>query len=216
MRQTASMINASNKLYSPIEYLKLKGTLDLSKEHFYSDWLSVANTTKNHQLIASNLVNIFAEHLKNNEAATVTGQDDAPPYLLYSDGVRFEAIKDRFYPSPDLFITQYPDEDCPVGFKREPLLAVEVLSKITDEFDRHCKLKKYMQVPTLQVYLMVSQYTFRVELYTRSQTSAPWGYENFDALESLVSIPLINLETTVAEIYHNTGIAPKAFPPPKK
>lgn len=211
------MVNASNKvILTPLEYLELKSTLDISKEHFYSDWLAVANTTKSHQLIASNLVNIFSEHLKNNDAASISGQTDAAPYLLYSNGVRFEAIKDRFYPSPDLFITQYPDENCPVGYKREPILAVEVLSKITDEFDRHCKFKKYLQVPTLQSYLLVSQYTFRVELYTRNQSNDQWEYQNFNLMDSEISIPLIKLNTSLEEIYKDTGIIPKSFPPVKK
>lgn len=211
------MVNAANNVnLTPLEYLELKSTIDISKEHFYSDWLAVANTTTNHQLVAANLVNIFSKHLEENDAVSISGQADAAPYLLYSNGVRFEAIKDRFYPSPDLFITQYPDEDCPVGYKRAPILTVEVSSKITDEFDRHCKLKKYLQIPTLQTYLLVSQYTFRVELYTRESDSDQWDYQNFDLVDSQVSIPLIKLDTSLEEIYQNTDIVPKVFPPKKK
>lgn len=49
----------------------------------------------------------------------------------------------------------------------EPTLLVEVTSKSTEKKDRGVKLEDYLQIPTLQQYLIVSHLRRELELWTR-------------------------------------------------
>lgn len=202
-------MNASNKsTYTPEEYLELKGSLDIKKEPYYSDLFLYPNSSNHHELISNNLVQLFSQHLPTPQNET----EEALAYHLYYNGVRFEAIKDRFYPSPDIFITQTPADEALIGFKKDPVMIGEVLSKMTDEFDHHFKLKKYINLPSLKYYLLVTQYTFRIELYTRYEDSDQWTYQSIDSPDSMVSIPALKFEASAQEIYQGTNITPKKFP----
>lgn len=54
-----------------------------------------------------------------------------------------------------------------------PTLLVEVTSKTTEKKDRGVKLEDYLQVPTLEEYLIVSHERREIELWTRGEQG--WG-----------------------------------------
>lgn len=202
-------MNASNKVrYTPEEYLSLGADFDLRQECNFSDWLALPNSTKNHQQVSKNLLHLFRDQLGH-----VSDDEPGGGYQVFSRSIRFEVIRDQFYSNPDLFICQHPEDIAAPLFKRYPILVGEVMSKITDEYDRHFKLKQYFTNATLQTYLLVSQYTLRVELYHRQPNSNEWQYQSFDSLEDLVPIPALNLQFSIAQIYEGTGLDKKKLPP---
>lgn len=50
---------------------------------------------------------------------------------------------------------------------RQPWLLAEILSPGTEKHDREHKLPLYLDLPSLQVLLLISQDRMRVEVYTR-------------------------------------------------
>ncbi|OJJ21347.1 hypothetical protein BKI52_12360 [marine bacterium AO1-C] len=203
-------MNASNKVrYTPEEYLSLGADFDLRQECNFSNWLALPNTTQNHQRVSKNLLNLFKSQLL---IATEEEPNDGG-YQVFSRSIRFEVIRDRFYSNPDIFIGQHPEDIASPLFKRYPILVGEVLSKITDEYDRHFKLKKYFTNTTLQTYLLASQYTRRVELYHRQPESNEWQYQSFDSLEDVIHIPSLDLDISIPQIYEGTGLDKKKLPP---
>ena len=211
MIRTKSM-NASNKVrYTPQEYLALGADFDLRQECNFSDWLALPDTTNHHQHLSNNLLQLFKGHLGHFDKDAVEVSENK--YQVYSRTIRFEVIRDRFYSNPDLFVGQHPEDIASPLFKRYPVLVGEVLSKITDEFDRHFKLKKYFTNTTLQNYLLVSQYALRVELYHRNPDSDEWNYQTFSSLDDVVKIPSLDIELTLPQIYEGTGLGKKKLPP---
>jgi len=205
----AKSMNASNKVrYTPEEYLALGTGFDLRQDCNFSNWLALPNTTQNHQLLSKNLLHLFKGQLLNANEEEPNGG-----YQVFSRSIRFEVIRDRFYSNPDIFIGQHPEDIASPLFKRYPILVGEVLSKITDEYDRHFKLKKYFTNTTLQSYLLVSQYSLRVELYHRQPESQDWQYQSFYSLEDIVYIPSLDVNLSVPQIYAGTGLDKKKLPP---
>jgi Uma2 family endonuclease len=58
-----------------------------------------------------------------------------------------------------------------------PIVVIEILSDTTAAFDRGKKLQSYLQIPSLQEYLLIEQDTLLVEKYQRYQ-GADWLYTN--------------------------------------
>lgn len=213
MIRTSSM-NASNKVtYTPEEYLSLGTGFNLHEENNYSDWLAFPQTTQNHFKLSRNLFHLFSDSSQKAAYQESNNEHSAHEYQVYNRTIRFEVIRDRFYSNPDIFISNHPEDLMTPLFKRYPTLIGEVSSKITDEFDRHFKLKKYFTNTTLKYYLLVAQYTLRVELYTRCNDENQWNYHNLTSLDDVVSIPDLNAQLSLRKIYQNTGLDKQKLPP---
>ncbi|HET8772680.1 MAG TPA: Uma2 family endonuclease [Thermoanaerobaculia bacterium] len=75
-----------------------------------------------------------------------------------------------------------------------PALLVEVLSKSTEEVDRGSKLEDYQRIPSLQEYVLVSQYP-RIEIYRRLD-SGGWEYREVrEGVVQLASGATLDLST---------------------
>ena len=84
-----------------------------------------------------------------------------------------------------------------------PVLLVEVLSPGTAVRDYNEKLEEYTQIETLQVYVLVTQNTPKIEVFRRHETDK-WLYEYVTGLESKINIPMLGAELrlSLAQIYH--------------
>jgi Uma2 family endonuclease len=65
-------------------------------------------------------------------------------------------------------------------FYEFPTLIAEVLSPGTESVDRIDKFKEYIQIPTLQDYLLISVDQMRVECYRRGE-GRMWLYFQYEA-----------------------------------
>jgi Uma2 family endonuclease len=79
---------------------------------------------------------------------------------VFSESVKLEAQKNVYYPYPDLILTCHPEDLKEHYLVKNPSLLVEVLSKTTADYDRTFKWQRYRKIPSLQHYLLVSQYDF--------------------------------------------------------
>jgi Uma2 family endonuclease len=61
-----------------------------------------------------------------------------------------------------------------------PILIVEVLSDSTEAYDRGDKFLHYRSLPSLQAYLLFSQYRMQAELFVRQQDGT-WSLSNYQA-----------------------------------
>jgi Uma2 family endonuclease len=82
-----------------------------------------------------------------------------------------------------------------------PSLLVEVLSPSTEEVDRGSKLEDYQRIPSLQEYVLVSQYP-RVEIYRRL-SSGSWEYRDVrEGVLTLASGATLDLFILYADLPH--------------
>jgi len=124
------------------------------------------NVTKDHWRLASRLSRQLAAHL-GDENYDVGSSDYG---VKTGDGVRFpDVIVDRVSPHGKSLATS------------EPVLLAEVLSKSSIADDFGPKARDYLQIPSLQHYLTISQDEVRVWVWARSKEGAWNGPEIFES-----------------------------------
>ncbi|MFM8188544.1 MAG: Uma2 family endonuclease, partial [Pirellula sp.] len=85
---------------------------------------------------------------------------------------------------------------------KNPVVLVEVLSDLTEGYDRGQKATFYRTIPSLKALVLISQNQPHVECFTR-QASGGWLLTEARALtESLVLDP-IGISILLSEIYRN-------------
>ena len=81
-----------------------------------------------------------------------------------------------------------------------PVLIVEVLSSITEAFDRGDKFSYYKSIESFSEYLLVAQHRPHITHYVK-QADGSWKYEEVNGLENAVNIETLNCVLTLEEIY---------------
>jgi Uma2 family endonuclease len=88
-----------------------------------------------------------------------------------------------------------------------PLLIVEVLSPSTQGYDRGEKFRKYRSIPSLAEYLLISQSEPYIEHYSKSKANSQpensdiWQFQIRDRLDQKLTLPSLNIEVPLQEIY---------------
>jgi Uma2 family endonuclease len=86
-----------------------------------------------------------------------------------------------------------------------PLLIVEVLSPSTEGYDRGEKFRKYRSIPSLREYILISQSEPYIEHYfkpdSKPENSDIWQFQISDRLEQKITLPSLNIEVPLSEIY---------------
>ncbi len=111
-------------------------------------------------------------------------------------------IPDRPSVTPDVVLTCDPadwdNENLfqPSKFK-SPLIVIEILSPSTQRFDRTEKFDRYKCCPSLEAYILVTQYKRHVEVYQRVRD---WQQELYVA-DQVVQLDQLDLELPLDDIY---------------
>ena len=193
------------KQYTVQEYFELEEVSEVRHEFYKGEVFAMAGTTLNHNDIVDNA----KRHIKAHFAPKGC--------RVFSESVKLEVIKGTYFPYPDLMVTCHPDDVRAQYVVAHPSLIVEVLSKSTADHDRSFKWQQYQRIPSLMHYLLVSQYAYRVELYSRNVHF--WKYEVFDQPDQCLIFDHLDFELPMSVIYENIvfgdpGESPDmAFPP---
>ena len=119
--------------------------------------------------------------------------------------VRIEKI--RKYTYPDLVIAcqgeRFEDEHRDVLLN--PVVIIEILSNSTEAYDRGRKFLHYQLLDSLIVYLLVSQDTPRIEMFTRREDRT-WLYAEFHGLDAIVKIESIECSLRLGDVYHKVNL----------
>ncbi|MCU0354944.1 MAG: Uma2 family endonuclease [Cytophagales bacterium] len=177
--------------YTVEEYFGLDNNSEIRYEFYDGEVFAMAGGTKNHNRIVRNLNALLLDSFAPR------GCD------VFAESVKLEAIKDLYYPYPDVMLTCDDRDSNDEYLVVHPSLIVEVLSPSTANYDRDFKLKKYQQIPSLQHYLLVSQYECSVEVYSRIGQSAVWTYQLFTDMTDQIRLESLDFTLPVAKIYAN-------------
>jgi len=80
-----------------------------------------------------------------------------------------------------------------------PILAVEVLSPSTRDYDQGDKFHRYQTIESLQEYLLVEQDKSRVMLYTRQEDH--WEFREVNGLANNISLKSVGVTLALADVY---------------
>jgi Uma2 family endonuclease len=182
--------------YTPEEYLQLEQTSEFKNEYRDGEIVPMAGGTTNHNEIALN----FCTNFK----FTMRGKN----YKIYMGDVKLWIPRHRIYTYPDVMIIQGEPiyEGNGTTTVTNPLLIVEVLSKSTENHDRTNKFRFYRSIPTLKEYIMIDQYEFIVEQFTKND-DGQWVLTEYESEDAVLSLQKIEFQIPFSEIYAGVNFA---------
>ncbi len=184
------------KYYTVEEYFELDNHTEIRYEFYNGEVFAMAGGTKNHNRIIRTINNLLYNHFSPK------GCD------VFIESVKLEAIKDLYYPYPDVVLTCDERDFQEQYLVAYPTLIVEVLSQSTANYDKDFKLKKYQKIPSLQYYLLISQYEYSVEVFSRIDHSEVWTYQLFEAMTDRIVLKKLDYSLSLADIYANITFVP--------
>ncbi len=178
------------KRYTAEEYLEFELNSELRHEFMDGEIVPMSGGTPNHNEIAGNLYIAVKTHLK--------GQD----YRTFYVDQRLWLPTPDIYTYPDVMVVSKPLEFQPRRTDTivNPILIAEVLSKSTKAYDRDEKFAAYRTIPSFGEYLLIDQYRFHVEQYTKTPENR-WLFSEHNSLEASFRLESIDCSVTLAELY---------------
>lgn len=143
------------------EYLRSEETSPIRREFVNGEVFAMTGSTLRHNAICTNLLTAIRPHLKGGPCRA----------FIEAVKVRIDATNCFYY--PDLSVSCTPTDMTDVYIKT-PVLIVEVLSPSTAPIDKREKLVSYLQIPTLNEYVLVHQ-DKRIVTVHRRDANGQWG-----------------------------------------
>jgi len=179
----------AERKYTFSEYLEMEEKSEIRHEYYDGEIFAMAGTTMNHNDIVDNVRTLLKGFFRPKGCR------------VFAENVKVEAIKNFYYPYPDVMVTCAPEDISGTYIVKHPSILVEVLSKSPATYDRDFKLRRYKNIPSLNYYMLVAQYECYVELYTRTDEEGIWIYQSFDSPETTISFDLLGFTMPVSAIY---------------
>lgn len=177
---------------TPAEYLEWESHQEIRHEYCDGEVFAMAGGTKDHDDLAFNLrLTLIAQVRK--QGCRMSGSD-----------VKVMVKQGRLYRYPDLSISCDERDKTNSTFYEFPQLIVEVLSPGTEVVDRNQKFQEYMEIPTLQEYVLVSAEQIQVECFSRGE-GRMWLYFPYKSGE-IVRIESVGLDLPIEQIYQNVRL----------
>lgn len=164
------------------EYLEGEKVSEVKHEYIDGQVYAMSGGSANHDRLSVNLLRRIGNHLENN------------PCQPYSADMKTKIGSKYFYPDVTVDCTPMSGDS---HFTQTPVIIVEVLSKSTRRMDETIKRFAYMQIPTLQEYLLIEQDFADIEIVRRSNGWLPEHYYLGDEF----TLDSIGLTLTVEQVY---------------
>ena len=164
------------------EYLQGELESDVKHELINGDVYAMAGASANHERISGNIYAEFRNHLKNL------------PCEPFGSDMKVKVASNFFY--PDVIVDCNFNESEPY-YTESPVIIVEVLSKSTRRMDETIKRTAYLNIPTLQEYVLIEQDFVDIEVVRKTEGWQPKHY----FLGDDITFEAIGLTLSVEEIY---------------
>ena len=193
--------------YTVEEYLRLENESEEKHEYWdgfivpLSQLMAMAGGTYEHSLITTNFTSALNARLKGG------------PCRVMGSDLRIKVPRSPFYLYPDASVICDPPQFDPQAGGRttvlNPRVAVEVLSPSTEAYDRGKKLQRYLQIPSLEEYVLIAQVEPGIDTYFR-HADGSWTFSVAYGLEAAVVLRSLAVSVPLGEVYANVD-----FPPPQ-
>lgn len=185
------------RTYSPEEYLELEIQAETRNEYINGEIIPMSGATPNHNRITGNLYAALNFALKRK------------PYEVFVADQRLWIPRKRIYTYPDIVLVQGALE-LQEGRKdtiTNPLIIVEVLSKSTGNYDQTDKFAAYRTIPSFQEYILIDQYSLRMEHYVKTEPRK-WVFQEYDESDISLCLTSIAFEIALADLYEKVEFEP--------
>ena len=177
-----SAVLKPSEFISVEDYLREELARQIKHELIDGHVYAMAGVSANHERIAVNILSEFAGHLKNSSCEP------------FGSDMKLR-VKDNFF-YPDVMVDCQFDESEPY-YTETPVLIVEVLSRSTRKKDEKLKFMTYINLPSLQEYVLIEQDIADVTVLRRREGWLPNHYFLGDA----ITFESIDLTLPVEDIY---------------
>lgn len=171
------------------EYLELQRTSAEKHEFLRGEVWAMAGGTPAHSLIAANVGSELKAALKGRPCAVFNADLR----------VRVQATDRSTYPDVTVVCGKREVASDDLNAVTNPVLLVEVLSDGTEANDRGEKFAHYQRLPSLREYVLVSQQTHRVEVFSRADDNV-WRYSAYGD-GGAVRLEALGVSLDVASLY---------------
>jgi Uma2 family endonuclease len=180
------------KKYTVEEYLQMELTAPYKSEYYNGEIFpmgeiegdtpeAMAGALPPHNVISSNIIMVFGNKLR--------GKGCRP----YGSDQRIFIPETGLYTYPDISVFCGPPQYQDNMSLKNPVLLVEILSKVTEGYNRGSKFELYRSIPALIEYLMVDSQRVHVELWRKENSKWVLAFETNDVNESVELKSLENI-----------------------
>ena len=185
------------RILTPEQYLEIERKAEFKSEFYRGEMFAMSGASRQHNLIANNIGGEARSRLRGR------------PCEVYGSDMRVRVSKTGLYTYPDLSIAcdkpQFVDDKGDTLLT--PKVLVEILSDSTEKYDRGTKMSQYMQIDSLQEFVLVSQSIPRVEVYQRS-SDGKWSYSDATGLATSITLESVGITLPLSEIYLRVEFPP--------
>ncbi|MBS3962982.1 MAG: Uma2 family endonuclease [Methylomonas sp.] len=167
---------------SEAEYLASEAESAVKHEYIGSQVHAMAGASYNHNCVAANMLRKFGNHLEGTPCA---------PFMA---DMKVRIGQDYVYPDVLVDCSKLSGSD---SVSTSPVIIVEVLSRSTRKTDTTTKLLRYINLPSLQEYVMIEADIVSVQVLRRKNQWLPEYY----FLGDVVTFEAIGLDLSVEAIY---------------
>jgi Uma2 family endonuclease len=164
------------------EYLATELASEVKREFIDGQVYAMAGAGYNHNCISANVLRKFGNHLEGTPCAT------------FMADMKVRLGKNYVYPDVVVDCGKMAGDDY---FSTAPVIIVEVLSRSTRKIDTTVKLLRYINLPSLQEYVLIEPDFVSVQVLRKSNH---WLSEYYFLGDS-VTFESIGLTLAVEEIY---------------
>jgi len=178
------------------EYLAWEPQQDLRYEYVNGEVFAMTGGTIPHNDIALNFYRALYPHLR------------ARGCRVNVSDVKVQVTPKSPYYYPDVIVSCDPQDLNARKFIQNPKIIAEVLSPGTSGKDRGEKFTNYLQIPSLQEYLLIDSEKISVERYFRGE-GRMWLYYPYTQGD-IITLSSIEFELAIALLYEDVALGAEA------
>lgn len=173
------------------EYLLRERESEWKHEFFDGYLIAMAGGTRSHNVLAANVARIIGNQVVPRGCQVLSSDQRIG---LPRKGAGY------FYPDVSVVCGEPETEDHREDIVLNPVLIVEVLSPSTAAYDREEKFQKYRTIPSLKVFVLISQHRPFVEVHERKDFNR-WETTYAESIDANIDLPVVNASMKLQDIY---------------
>jgi Uma2 family endonuclease len=184
------MSAAEKLILTEDEYLKIEREADTRSEFVHGEIFAMAGGSADHALIAANTIRALGNGLSNR------------PCRVYGSDLKIRSGEgSHHYPDITALCGPADFHDEKQDVLPNPDLIIEVLSPITEAYDRGTKFSLYRSITSLRDYILISQESATIDHFHKND-AGQWILAN-DGHPDTLQLPHLEVSIPYAEIYAN-------------
>ena len=170
------------------DYVEWEERHEFKHDYIDGEVIEMSGGSGNHSKIAMNI------------ALALGRLVDVLEFVFHSSNMRVRISKNR-YVYPDLSLVRHAEqyEDDKQLSLLNPVFVVEVTSPSSNTYDRVDKLGFYLEVPSIEAYLIIDQDRIRADLCNR--TEAGWYVRVFNRPDDTLPLDALGCDLPLADVY---------------